>query len=59
MVRKDYERGGEPVAAFRLEVTDREKLDITDQQPNLYVFWGPNFTPRKPDRVPTLTLSFE
>jgi len=59
MVRKDYGRSGEPVAVFRMEVAEHEKLDIADQKPNLYVFWGPNFTPPKPDRVPTLVLSFE
>jgi hypothetical protein len=59
MVKKDYERTGEPMAVFRLEVSENESLDITDGKANLYVFWGPNFTPQKPDRVPTLMLSFE
>jgi|GEM_PF-3180806 len=58
MIRSDYERNAEPVAAFRLEISDREKLDTTDQHTNTYNFSGPGML-QYPDKVPTLILSFQ
>lgn len=58
MIRRDYGRSAEPVAAFRMEVSDPETLDITDEYSNSYNFYGPGML-QKPERVPTLILSFE
>lgn len=58
MIRSDYERDATPVAAFRLEISDREKLDAADQRANTYNFWGPGML-QFPDKVPTLILSFQ
>jgi hypothetical protein len=41
MIKANYERGAEPVAAFRLEVGDQQSLDITDKLYNNYIFIGP------------------
>jgi len=58
MIQADYQRSPEPVAAFRIEVSDHEQLDITDEYPNTYNFWGPAML-QHPDHVPALELSFE
>lgn len=57
MIKSDYRRNPEPVAAFRMEMTDHESLDITDGYGNSYNFWGTML--QAPDRIPTLVLSFE
>lgn len=57
MVKKDYQRNGKPVAAFRLEISDRQKLDLADEKLNLYNFTGPSDSDL--NKVPTLVLSFE
>jgi hypothetical protein len=57
MIRTDYQRNSAPVAAFRLEISDREALDITDKMMNAYVFLGPGNL-EQPKRVPLLVLSF-
>jgi len=58
MIRRDYERSADPVTAFRMEVSDPQTLDITDENSNSYVFYGPGML-KNPDRVPMLVLSFE
>lgn len=57
MVQKDYQRTGKPVTAFRLEISDHQKLDLADEKRNLYNFCGPN-DPHS-NWIPTLVLSFE
>lgn len=57
MILSDYKRKSEPVAAFRLEVADPEKLDITDEAYNSHVFWGSGM--ESPKALPTLILSFQ
>lgn len=58
MIRSDYDRGASPVAAFRMEISDRENLDAADQMANNYNFWGPGML-QFPDKVPALLLSFQ
>lgn len=58
MIHADYQRTTAPVAVFRLEITDREALDITDGAPNSYVILGPGVR-TQPEKIPALTLTFE
>jgi len=57
MIRADYHRDSDPVAAFRMEMTGHETLDVADNLGNSYNFWGT--MPQIPGRLPTLVLSFE
>lgn len=57
MIQADYARASEPVAVFRLEISDPDKvLDILDQVSNNYSFYGPG---QVPDKAPALQLSFK
>jgi len=57
MIQSDYERASTPVAVFRLEISDPDKvLNILDQTSNNYNFFGPG---QSPDTAPALQLSFE
>lgn len=58
MIQGDYQRANAPVAVFRLEISDREALDITDQRKNAYGFVGPGVR-ALPGKTPTLTLTVE
>lgn len=58
MIQSDYQRTPEPVAVFRLEISDAEALDIADSLPNVYRFVGTGEL-NQPDKSPTLILSFE
>jgi len=58
MIQEDYRRSDEPVAAFRLEVSGRDALDITDNRANFHVFSGPGQFDHR-NNAPTLVLSFE
>jgi len=59
MVQEDYERGKQPVAVFRIEISDGENLDVTDDVSHTYNFWGPGqAVDKSPGRAPTLNLTF-
>lgn len=58
MIRSDYLRSKEPVAAFRLEISDHKALDITDRLMNAYIIHGPGML-SQPTRLPMLVLSYE
>ncbi len=58
MIQADYQRTTTPVAAFRLEISDREALDITDQLANSYSIFGPGNL-SLPAKVPAITLTLE
>ncbi len=60
MVQDDYERSKQPVAVFRIEISDGEGLDVTDDVSHTYNFWGPGqAVDKSPGRAPTLNLTFE
>ena len=58
MIQSDYQRNPEPVAVFRLEISDFEALDIADSLPNAYRFVGTGSL-NQAEKTPTLILSFE
>jgi hypothetical protein len=60
MIESDYQRNPQPVAVFRLEISDYEALDIADSFVNAYRFSGPGAAIKnQPDKVPTLILSVD
>jgi hypothetical protein len=58
MIQADYKRTNAPVAVFRLEISDREALNITDQRRNAYGFVAPGNSV-KANKVPRLVLTLE
>lgn len=58
MIQSDYQRHDKPVAAFRLEISDREALDCSDESTNQYKFFGPGQL-NAPDGANSLVLSFD
>jgi len=58
MIQEDYRRNPIPVAAFRMEISGQQALDIGDKLMNAYIFYGAGeMSPS--DRVPTLILAFD
>lgn len=58
MILADYQRSGEPVAAFRIEISNTESFDVTDEHGNYYSFSGPRMS-NNSDKAPALVLAFE